>query len=557
MTPAERKVVIASSLGTLFEWYDFFLYGALAAVTSKHFFSAVNDTAALIFALLAFSAGFIVRPFGALVFGRLGDRSGRKRTFLITIVTMGLATVLVGCLPSYEQIGLAAPVLLIFLRLLQGLALGGEYGGAAIYVAEHAPADRRGEHTGWIQTMAAGGLLLSLGMIVATRASVGEDAFAEWGWRVPFLLSALLLAVSIWVRLSLDESPVFRRMQAEGRLSKAPLREAYGQWRYLKLGLAALFGIIAGQATLWYTGQFYTLYFLTQTLKVDGLTANLLVGVAVAVSAPFYLLFGRLSDRIGRKPLIVGGCLLAALLYLPLFKAITHHANPALEAARNSAPVEVIADPARCAFQFNPIGEADFISSCDIAKRVLARNAASYTNVPAAPGSVAVVRIGGARLPAFEGDGMDEAARAAAIARFDAQIVAGLRDAGYPSEADPNRQNRPVLVLLLVVLSVLSAMTYAPVAATLVELFPARIRYTAMSIPYHAGNGWIGGLLPPMAFALVAATGDPYAGLWYPLFFAVLTVVVGALLLPETRGADIDADRDAAPATARRSRGRG
>lgn len=552
MTRDERKVVVASSLGTLFEWYDFFLYGALAAITSKHFFSAVNDTAALIFALLTFSVGFIARPFGALVFGRLGDRSGRKRTFLITIVVMGVATVLVGCLPSYDSIGILAPILLIALRLLQGLALGGEYGGAAIYVAEHAPALRRGEYTSWIQTMAAGGLLLSLGVIAGTRFATGEAAFAEWGWRIPFLLSALLLAVSIWVRLSMDESPVFQRMKDENRLSKAPLSEAYGQWKYAKLGIAALFGIIAGQATLWYTSQFYTLYFLTQTLKVDGLTANLLVATAVALSAPFYVLFGRLSDRVGRKPLIVGGCLLAALLYLPVFKGITHYANPALEAAQQNAPVVVVADPATCSFQFNPVGQADFTSSCDIAKSVLAKNAISYANVDAEPGSLASIRVGEMQLPTFDGTVMDDATRATLIDDYGRSVQAALRQAGYPDRADPAGINKPVLALLLLVLGVLSAMTYAPVAATMVELFPARIRYTAMSIPYHAGNGWIGGLLPPMAFALVAATGNLYAGLWYPLFFAVVTVIVGALMLPETRGADIDAgsegNRDEAPA---------
>lgn len=545
MTRDERKVVVASSLGTLFEWYDFFLYGALAAITSKHFFSAVNDTAALIFALLTFSVGFIARPFGALVFGRLGDRSGRKRTFLITIVVMGVATVLVGCLPSYDSIGIMAPILLIALRLLQGLALGGEYGGAAIYVAEHAPALRRGEYTSWIQTMAAGGLLLSLGVIAGTRMVTGEAAFAEWGWRIPFLLSAVLLAVSIWVRLSMDESPVFRRMKDEGRLSKAPLSEAYGQWKYAKLGIAALFGIIAGQATLWYTSQFYTLYFLTQTLKVDGLTANLLVATAVALSAPFYVLFGRLSDRVGRKPLIVGGCLIAALLYLPLSKGITHYANPALEAAQRNAPVVVVADPATCSFQFNPVGQADFTTSCDIAKSVLAKNAVSYSNVDAPAGSLASIRVGQMQLPTYDGTAMDDATRAELVADYGRSVQAALRQAGYPDKADPATINKPMIALLLLVLGVLSAMTYAPVAATMVELFPARIRYTAMSIPYHAGNGWIGGLLPPMAFALVAATGNLYAGLWYPLFFAVVTVIVGALLLPETRGADIDGDQAA------------
>jgi MFS family permease len=536
----ERKVIIASSLGTLFEWYDFFLYGALAANTSRHFFSAVNDTAAFIFALLTFSAGFAARPFGALVFGRLGDRSGRKRTFLITIIAMGSSTVLVGCLPSYSSIGLAAPVLLIALRLLQGLALGGEYGGAAIYVAEHAPRERRGYYTSWIQTMAALGLLLSLGLIAGTRALFGEDRFADWGWRVPFLLSALLLAVSVWVRMSLAESPVFQRMKDAGKLSKAPLCEAYGQWRYLKLGIAAMFGIIAGQATLWYTSQFYSLYFLTRTLKVDGLTANLLLGIAVALAAPFNLIFGALSDRIGRKPLILGGCLIAALVYLPLFHALTHYANPALERAQRESPVEVLADPEHCAFQFNPVGTNAFTSSCDIAKAFLARNSVSYTNAVAPAGSIAVVRVGGAEIESFEGAALAAAEREARTRAFNTELEAAIRAAGYPEKADPAALDAPMIVALLFALGLLSAMSYAPVAAAMVELFPARIRYTAMSIPYHAANGWIGGLLPPMAFALVAATGSVYAGLWYPLVFAVLTVIVGTLLLPETRGRDID-----------------
>ena len=544
--PEERKVILASSLGTLFEWYDFFLYGALAAITSKHFFSGVNDTAAFIFALLTFSVGFAARPFGALVFGRLGDRSGRKYTFLITIVVMGLSTVLVGCLPSYATIGIVAPVLLIGLRLLQGLALGGEYGGAAIYVAEHAPANRRGFYTSWIQTMAAGGLLLSLGVIAGTRWIVGEEAFTAWGWRIPFLLSAFLLLISVWVRLSLDESPVFRRMKAEGRLSKAPLREALGQWKYLRLGIAAMFGIIAGQATLWYASQFYSLFFLTQTLKVDGLTANLLLGLAVAIAAPLNLFFGALSDRVGRKPLILGGCLIAALAYFPIFQALTHYANPALEAAQRDAPVQIVADPQTCSFQFNPVGASAFTSSCDVAKSFLARNSVNYANVEAPAGSLARVRVGTVEVESFEGGVLSAEEFKVRSAEFNARLEAAIRAAGYPAKADPMAVNKPMIVLLLLALGTLSAMTYAPVAAAMVELFPSRIRYTAMSLPYHAGNGWIGGLLPPMAFAMVAASGSVYAGLWYPLAFALLTVVVGTLMLPETRGSDIDADEAAA-----------
>jgi MFS family permease len=527
---AARKVIVASSLGTLFEWYDFFLYGALAAIIARHFFSGVNETAAFIFALLTFSAGFAARPFGALLFGRLGDRSGRKRTFLITILMMGLSTLLVGCIPSYATIGMMAPVLLVSLRLLQGLGLGGEYGGAAIYVAEHAPTKHRALHTSWIQAMAALGLLLSLGVIALTRALLGEDAFVAWGWRIPFLLSAVLLGVSIWVRLSLNESPVFQAMQREGRLSKAPLREAYGQWRFVKRGLVAAFGVSAGQATIWYTSQFYTLFFLTQTLKVDALQANIVLGIAVALAVPFNVAFGALADRLGRKPLVIGGCALAAALYFPLFMAITHYANPALEAARRAAPVQVIADPATCAFQFNPVGTAAFVSSCDVAKNWLSRNSVDYVNVRAPAGSVARVYIGDQEIAGIEGD----------AAAFNERLAAAVRAAGYPSKADPAQVNGAMLVLLLLVLGVLSAMTYAPVGAIMVELFPARIRYTAMSIPYHTANGWIGGLLPPMAFALVAATGNLYAGLWYPLVFAVVTVVIGGLWLPETRGTSID-----------------
>lgn len=534
----ERKIIIASSLGTLFEWYDFFLYGALAAITGAHFFSAVNDTAAFIFALLTFSVGFAARPFGALVFGRLGDKSGRKYTFLITIIIMGLSTVLVGCLPSYSTIGIAAPILLIGLRLCQGLALGGEYGGAAIYVAEHAPVEKRGFYTSWIQTMAALGLILSLVVIAVTRWIMGEEAFADWGWRVPFLLSAGLLAVSVWVRMSLDESPVFKKMKAEGTLSKAPLREAYGQWKYLKLGIAGMFGIIAGQATLWYTAQFYTLFFLTKTLRVDGLTANILLGVAVAISAPFYLLFGALSDRIGRKPLIVVGCLIAALAYFPIFKGITHYTNPALETARATHPVVVHADAAHCAFQFNPVGAASFTSACDIAKSVLAHNNIDYRNEPLT-GDAAFITIGQTRIDSFDARALDATARGEKTSVFRAQVEAALTDAGHMAAPDPQTMNKPMIVLLLVAIGLLSVMTYAPVAATMVELFPARIRYTAMSIPYHAGNGWIGGLLPPMAFALVAAHGSVYAGLWYPLAFALISVIIGTLMLPETRGRDI------------------
>lgn len=535
----ERKVILASALGTLFEWYDFFLYGSLAAITSKQFFAGVNDTAAFIFALLAFSAGFAVRPFGALVFGRLGDKVGRKYTFLVTIVMMGASTFLVGCLPSYHSIGIAAPIALVALRLLQGLALGGEYGGAATYVAEHAPQTKRGLYTSWIQTTANGGLLLSLAVIVGTRTLIGEDAFAEWGWRVPFLGSIFLLAISVWIRLSLSESPVFLRIKAEGKTSKAPLRETFGQWRNVKLVLFALFGLTAGQATAWYTGQFYALFFLTQTLKIDGLHANLLIGLAVALTMPLYVLFGWLSDKVGRKPIILLGCLIASFSYVPVFKSITQYGNPALAAAQAQAPVLVIADPATCSLQFNPVGTAQFTSSCDIIKSFLARNSVNYSNQSAPAHTVASVTIGDTTIASFEGGALSKDEFNTRVDTFNATLGSAIKRAGYPEKADPNAINWPMLVLLLTILGVFSAMTYGPIAAALVELFPTRIRYTAMSMPYHIGSGWIGGLLPATAFAMVAATGDIYFGLWYPAIVALTTFVVGTIFIPETKDVDI------------------
>jgi MFS family permease len=539
---SERKVIVASALGTLFEWYDFFLYGSLAAITSKQFFSGVNDTAAFVFALLAFAAGFIVRPFGALVFGRLGDMVGRKHTFLITIIIMGASTFLVGCLPSYHSIGIAAPIALVVLRLLQGLAIGGEYGGAATYVAEHAPRNKRGLYTGWIQTTANGGLLLSLIIIIGTRTLVGEAAFEEWGWRVPFLLSFVLLAISVWIRLSLNESPVFLRMKAEGKTSKAPLRETFGQWRNVRLILTALLGLTAGQATAWYTGQFYALFFLTQTLKIDGLHANLLIGLSVALTVPLYVLCGALSDRIGRKPVILTGCLLAALTYIPIFKAITQFANPALAAAQQNSPVLVIADPAACSLQFNPVGTAKFTQSCDIVKSFLARNSVNYSNEAAPAGAVAALKIGAVTVAGFEGKELPAGEFATQLAAFNENATRAIRQAGYPEKADSAAINWPMIVLLLTLLGLYSAMTYGPIAAALVELFPPRIRYTAMSMPYHIGSGWFGGLLPASAFAMVAATGDIYFGLWYPAIAAIMTFVVGTLFVPETRSVDIYAD---------------
>ncbi|HLU76282.1 MAG TPA: MFS transporter, partial [Burkholderiales bacterium] len=437
----ERKVIFASSLGTVFEWYDFYLYGSLAAIISKQFFSGVNPTAAFIFALLAFAAGFAVRPFGAVFFGRIGDLVGRKYTFLITILIMGLSTFLVGLLPSYATIGVAAPIILIGLRLLQGLALGGEYGGAATYVAEHAPHGKRGLHTSWIQTTATLGLFMSLLVILGVRTYVGEEAFAAWGWRVPFLLSFILLIISVWIRLSLSESPLYQEMKNQGKTSKAPLKESFGQWSNLKIVILALIGLTAGQAVVWYTGQFYALFFLTQTLKVDAFTANILIAASLAIGTPFFIFFGWLSDKIGRKPIIMAGCLIAALTYFPLFKALTHFANPALEQALSSSPVTVIADPKECSFQFNPVGTAKFTSSCDIAKSFLARNSVSYDNVAAPPGTIAVVKIGEQEIPSIDGRLLDPESLKTRSAEVNDRLSAAIRAHGYPAKADPAQMN--------------------------------------------------------------------------------------------------------------------
>ena len=541
VSPAEiRKVVFASSLGTVFEWYDFYLYGSLAAIISKQFFSAVNPTAAFIFALMAFAAGFAVRPFGALVFGRLGDLVGRKYTFLITITIMGLSTFIVGLLPNYESIGIAAPVILIALRLLQGLALGGEYGGAATYVAEHAPMGKRGLHTSWIQTTATLGLFLSLLVILFTRTWIGEDAFAAWGWRIPFLISLILLAFSVYIRMKLNESPTFQRMKEEGKGSTAPLTESFARWPNLKLVLIALFGLTAGQAVVWYTGQFYALFFLTQTLKVAPTTANYLIAASLLIGTPCFILFGWLSDKIGRKRIIMAGCLLAVITYFPVFKGITHFANPALEAAQASAPVTVISDPATCSFQFNPVGTTKFLTSCDIAKSFLAKGSVNYENEAAPAGTVAQVKVGDTVIESFEGVGLPADELKAKTEAFTKAMTDAVTAAGYPAKADPEQINHVMVTILLVYLVVLVTMVYGPIAATLVEMFPTKIRYTSMSLPYHIGNGWFGGFLPTISFALVAAQGDIYYGLWYPIVIAAMTFVVGMFLVHETKDHHID-----------------
>ncbi|MET3622553.1 MFS transporter [Burkholderia ambifaria] len=536
MTAEEKKVIFASSLGTVFEWYDFYLAGSLAAYISKSFFSGVNPTAAFIFTLLGFAAGFAVRPFGAIVFGRLGDLVGRKHTFLVTIVIMGISTFVVGFLPGYTTIGIAAPVIFIAMRLLQGLALGGEYGGAATYVAEHAPANRRGFYTAWIQTTATLGLFLSLLVILGVRTLIGEESFGSWGWRVPFVASILLLAVSVWIRLQLNESPVFLRIKAEGKTSKAPLTEAFGQWKNLKIVILALVGLTAGQAVVWYTGQFYALFFLTQTLKVDGASANILIAIALLIGTPFFLFFGSLSDRIGRKPIILAGCLIAALTYFPLFKALTHYANPQLELATQKAPISVIADPATCSFQFNPVGTSKFTSSCDIVKSALAKAGLNYENVAAPAGSTAQIKVGDTVIPAYDGKAPDAKVQGAA---FDKTLASTLKGAGYPAKADPAQLNWPMTIVILTILVIYVTMVYGPIAAMLVEMFPTRIRYTSMSLPYHIGNGWFGGFLPATAFAIVAAKGNIYSGLWYPIVIALGTFVIGLLFVKETKDSNI------------------
>ncbi|MGL9622151.1 MFS transporter [Bradyrhizobium sp. U531] len=540
MTKDERFVILASSLGTVFEWYDFYLYGALASIIGAQFFSAYPPATRDIFALLAFAAGFLVRPFGAIVFGRIGDIVGRKYTFLVTILIMGLSTFIVGLLPSAATIGIAAPIILIALRLAQGLALGGEYGGAATYVAEHAPNGKRGYYTSFIQTTATLGLFLSLLVILFTRTATGEADFAAWGWRIPFLVSVLLLGVSVWIRLRLNESPIFQKMKDEGKSSKAPLTEAFGNWQNGKLVLLALLGGVMGQGVVWYTGQFYALFFLQSILKVDGYTANLLIAWSLLLGTGFFIVFGMLSDKIGRKPIILGGCLIAALTFFPIFKMITTNANPALEKAIESVKVDVVADPAGCGDLFNPVGTRVFTAPCDTARAYLSQSSVKYSTTPSAAGSGVKVMVNGKEVPYANAKDGNPA------------VLAAVQAAGYPKTGDTGivkmahpfdvfRPQVAAIIGLLFVLVVYVTMVYGPIAAMLVELFPTRIRYTSMSLPYHIGNGWFGGLLPATAFAIVASTGDIYAGLWYPIIFASITVVIGFFFLPETKDVDIKA----------------
>ena len=555
MTREEKRVILASSAGTIFEWYDFYLYGSLAAIIGAQFFSSFPEATRNVFALLAFAAGFLVRPFGALFFGRLGDLIGRKYTFLMTIVIMGVSTFIVGLLPNYASIGWIAPVALITLRMLQGLALGGEYGGAVVYVAEHAPRRRRGYYTSWIQTTATLGLLLSLMVILSVRTIVGEKEFADWGWRIPFLLSIFLLAISVWIRLQMEESPAFTKMKAEGTMSKAPISEAFGQWKNGKFALIALFGLVAGQAVVWYTGQFYALFFLQTILRVDMFSANMLIAWSLILGTAGFVIFGALSDKIGRKKIFLTGCALAALTYFPVFKAITAYANPTLNAAQQTTKVTIIADQADCSFQYNPVGTAKFTNSCDVAKALLARSSVNYS-VQYTPGALpATVVVGSTELVSYDIKGLSGDAVKATPAAFSKSVNEALASAGYPAPGKPadgivklsgvfdvfNAQAFP-LVLLLTYLVILVTMVYGPIAAALVELFPTRIRYTGMSLPYHIGNGWFGGLMPATAFAMIAQTGDPYFGLWYPIVIATMTVIIGAMLVPENKDKDIFAD---------------
>lgn len=537
--PGLKTVVTASAAGTAFEWYDFFIFGSLTTVIAKHFYADVGEATGYILALLTFGVGFVVRPLGALVFGWFGDRTGRKTTFLVTITLMGLATVAIGLLPDYGQIGMAAPILLLTMRVLQGFALGGEYGGAAIYVAEHAPPKKRGLLTGWIQTTAAFGLIGALSVILVTRQVLGVEAFNEWGWRVPFLLSALLLMISLWIRLKLNESPAYEAMEAEGGARRAPYKEAFLTWANGRWVLVALFGIMVAQGAVWYCGYFYTRFFMERVLKVDVATVDQLVLAITVCSAAMYVFFGWLSDKVGRKPVMLFGMLLALVAFFPGFHALTKAANPALAEAQATSPVTVVADPATCALQFDPVGKASFSSSCDIAKSVLSNAGVSYANDAAPVGTVAQIRVGDHAVSSVDGAGMDAAALKAARADVETRVKAALVAAGYPDKADPARLNFPLTFGILMIFMVAACALYGPQAAALVELFPTRVRYTAMSLPYNIGTGWIGGLLPAASFALVAWSGNIYFGLWYSVFFTVIAVLVSLIWLPETKGRDL------------------
>lgn len=537
MSRNEMFVVGASSLGTVFEWYDFFVYAAVAKEISEVFFKGLTPSVAYIFTLLVFAAGFAVRPFGAILFGRIGDLVGRKYTFLVTITMMGVATVAIGLLPGAGTIGIASAILLVALRMLQGLALGGEYGGAVIYVAEHAPNDRRGAWTAWIQITAAAGLVLSLAVILPTRYLLGAAQFADWGWRVPFIVSVFLLLISLWIRLQLDESPEFLRMKEEGRVSTAPLAEAFGRWRNLRLVLVALFSSVMGQAVVWYTGLFYSSFFLTQTLQVDGTVAQLLIAASVIITMPFYVVAGALSDRIGRRPVFLAGVLCGALFFFPLFKALTHYANPAAEAVQAKPPVQVIADPADCSIQFSATGGESFSSSCDVVSAKVAKTGLPNVKVAAPAGAIATVKVGGTTIEGYNGKAPDAKEKAKS---FDAALKGALKKEGYTiGAADLSQINIPMTLLVLVAMMMLGTLTYGPLAAMLVEMFPSQIRYTAMSLPYHIGIGWFGGFLPAAAFAIVAATGDPYAGLWYPTILSAVAFVITLVFVRESHTVDI------------------
>ncbi|HXI56246.1 MAG TPA: MFS transporter [Polyangia bacterium] len=521
--PEEKRVIFASSLGTVFEWYDFYLYATLAPFFAALFFPKGNDTAALLSSFATYAAGFLVRPFGALVFGRIGDLVGRKYTFLVTIVVMGASTFAVGLLPTFSTIGWLAPVILVTLRLLQGLALGGEYGGAATYVAEHAPENRRGADTSWIQTTATLGFFLALAVILLCRINMSKEAFAQWGWRIPFGLSMVLLLFSVYIRLKLEESPVFKKIKAEGKTSKAPLTESFGNWKNGKIVLLALLGATAGQGVVWYTGQFYALFFLTISLKLDYQTAYIMIAISLLIGTPFFVIFGRLSDRIGRKNIIMAGCLLGALLYFPLFKGLTHFVNPELEEASAKTPISVAAND--CNFHVF-VGPWSKFSDCDKAKDFLTKAGISFTSLPGVEGEKVVAKIGDTEIK-----GWDEP-----------KYKAAVKAAGFPAAANPAKINYVAAEAILVLMVLLVTMVYGPIAAFLVELFPANIRYTSMSLPYHIGNGWFGGMLPLLATAMVAASGNIYYGLWYPVVVAAMTLVIGTLFLRETKDHKVRVD---------------